>query len=240
MKYIKYIILFVITILIIHILSKLYLEYIINDNKRVTKYTYYINLEHRKDRKEETIAELKKIGIDNPIRFNAIKDEKNGHVGCSKSHLAILKEARSKNYPYVMIVEDDIEFMNPGETNRKLNNIINSDLKWDVILLSCGFHSHLNKKINKYTVKVDGCTQTTGYIIKKEYYDTLINHWEEGVKKLIETGDGPEFACDQYWKILQKRDNFILINPVKVYQRKSYSDLIGGVVDYKSLSVKYY
>ena len=72
----KYIILFIITILIIHILSKLHLGYIINDNKRVTEYTYYINLEHRKDRMKETIEELKNFGIDNPIRFNAIKDEK--------------------------------------------------------------------------------------------------------------------------------------------------------------------
>lgn len=236
----KYIILFVTTILIIYILSKLHLGYVINDNKRVTQYTYYINLEHRKDRKEETITELKNFGIDNPIRFNAIKDEKNGHVGCSKSHLAIIKEARSKNYPYVMVVEDDIEFMNPDETNRKLNNIINSDLKWDVILLSCGHHSDLNKKINKDSVDVDGCTTCTGYIVKREYYDTLINHWEEGLKMLIKTNESNKYACDQYWKILQKKDNFILINPVKIYQRESYSDLVGGVVDYKKLSVKYY
>ena len=235
----KYIILFVITILIIHILSKSYLGYVIRDNKRVTKYTYYINLEHRKDRKEETIIELKNFGINNPTRFNAIKDKKNGHVGCSKSHLAILKEARSKNYPYVMVVEDDVEFMNPDETNRKLNNIINSDLKWDVILLSCGYHSDLNKKVNKDSVKVDGCTTCTGYIVKREYYDTLINQWEEGLKMLIKTGKG-QYVCDQYWGILQKKDNFILINPVKVYQRLSYSDLVGGEVTYKNLSVKYY
>ena len=233
----KYIILFVTTILIIYILSKLHLGYIINDNKRVTQYTYYINLEHRKDRKEETITELKKFGIDNPIRFNAIKDEKNGYIGCGKSHLAILKEARSKNYPYVMVVEDDIEFMNPDETNRKLNNIINSDLKWDVILLSCGYHSDLNNKINTYSVNVDGCTQTTGYIIKKEYYDTLINHWEEGLSKLIETKDEPKYALDQYWKILQKRDTFLLLTPLKVVQRESYSDIQGGILNYEELMI---
>jgi len=235
----KYIILFVTTILIIYILSKLHLGYVIRDNKRVTKYTYYINLEHRKDRMEETITELKNFGIDNPIRFNANSTGK-GHPGVLRSHLAILKEARSKNYPYVMVVEDDIEFMNPDETNRKLNNIINSDLKWDVILLSCSNTSNLNKKINKDSVKVIGEGQTTGYIIKKEYYDTLINHWEEGLKMLIKTGDSNQYACDQYWKILQKKDNFILINPVKVYQRESHSDLVGGVVDYKNLAVKYY
>ncbi len=138
-----------------------------------------------------------------------------------------------------MVVEDDIEFMNPDETNRKLNNIINSSQKWDVILLSCGYHSDLNKKINKDSVKVDGCSQTTGYIIKKEYYDTLINQWEEGLKMLIKTGEG-RYACDQYWNILQKKNNFILINPVKVYQRLSHSDLVGSALSYKDLSVKYY
>jgi len=234
----KYILAFIIVLLIIHILSKIYNKFIINDNKKVTEYTYYINLEKRKDRKKETIQELKNFGIDNPIRFNADSTGL-GYPGIGRSHLAILKESRSKNYPYVMIVEDDIEFMNPDETNRKLNNIINSDLKWDVILLSCGYHSDLNKKINKDSVNVNGCTQTTGYIVKKEYYDTLINHWEEGLKKLIETDEG-QYVCDQYWHFLQQKDNFLLINPVKVYQRNSYSDLIGGVIDYKSISVKYY
>ena len=236
----KYIILFIITILIIHILSKLHLRYVINDNKRVTQYTYYINLEHRKDRMEETITELKNFGIDNPIRFNAIKYKKNGHVGCSKSHLAILKEARSKNYPYVMVVEDDIEFMNPDETNRKLNNIINSSLKWDVILFGCSNHGDLNKKINKDIVKSNVCNSTTGYIIKKEYYDTLINHWDEGLKMYIKKGPGKGYACDQYWHSLQQKDNFLLINPSKVIQRKSYSDLQGGIIDYKNIMVKYY
>ena len=55
----------------------------------------------------------------------------------------------------------------------------------------------------------------------------------------IKTGRGM-YACDQYWKILQKKDNFILINPIKIYQRLSHSDLVGGEVTYKDISVKYY
>ena len=51
-------------------------EYEETNSEEPTKYTYYINLEHRKDRMKETIEELKNFGIDNPIRFNAIKDEK--------------------------------------------------------------------------------------------------------------------------------------------------------------------
>ena len=110
-------------------------------------------------------------------------------------------------------------------------------LFWDVILLG-GNNFPPYQKINEDCIKVNNCQTTTSYIVKQSYYDTLINHWEEGLKKRINNGGG--YACDQYWKILQKKDNFILINPVKVYQRESYSDLVGGKVNYKYLAVKYY
>ena len=44
--------------------------------------TIYINLLSRTDRKEHIESELKKLGITNPTRFNAIKME-NGALGCS-------------------------------------------------------------------------------------------------------------------------------------------------------------
>ena len=37
-----------------------------------------------------------------------------------------------------------------------------------------------------------------------DHDDVLINHWVEGLDKLIRTYDYPKYACDQYWKILQK------------------------------------
>ena len=56
---------------------------------------FYINLEHRKDRKEHVENELKKIGL-NGQRFNAIKT-KNGAIGCSMSHLRLLQDAHKNN-----------------------------------------------------------------------------------------------------------------------------------------------
>ena len=64
----------------------------IND---ILKSNYYINLEHRKDKNEINIKELKKIGINNPNRFNAIKKD-NGAIGCYMSHLEVLKKAKKK------------------------------------------------------------------------------------------------------------------------------------------------
>jgi len=76
------------------------------------KHAYYINLEERPDRKDQVIQEFKKIGINNPERFNAIKCA-SGAVGCSMSHLKCLLNAKKQNWEHILIVEDDITFLNP-------------------------------------------------------------------------------------------------------------------------------
>ena len=199
----------------------------------VKKYTYYINLEHRKDRNQETLKELKSFGINNPIRFNAINEDV-GLIGCAKSHLEVLKIARKKKLPYVLIFEDDVKFLDPNITENSLNSVLQMDIDWDVIILG-GNNYKPYTKINEDCIKVENCQTTTAYLVKQSYYDTLINHWEEGLSKLIETKDEPKYALDQYWKILQKQDTFLLLTPLKVIQRESYSDIQGGNVDYEEL-----
>ena len=203
------------------------------DSSDILKNTYYINLEHRRDRKEDTLRELKSFGIHNPIRFGAIKEE-SGAIGCSKSHLEVLKIARKNNYPYVSVFEDDVKFLDPYLTAETLNNVINSGINWDVILLG-GNNYPPYEKINNDCVRVENCQTTTGYLVKQSYYDTLINHWSEGLSKLIETNDGLTYALDQYWKILQSKDNFLLLTPLNVVQRESYSDIEKKDVNYTNL-----
>ena len=84
----------------------------------------YINLEHREDRKNQIESELKKVGFNNYQRFNAIKNEK-GYLGCSESHLECLKLARAQNYPNVIILEDDFEFLiDKNEFHLILNHLL--------------------------------------------------------------------------------------------------------------------
>ena len=196
----------------------------------VTEHTYYINLKHRTDRNRDTLRELQLFGIHNPTRFDAIKDDF-GAIGCSKSHLEVLKIARKNNYPYVTIIEDDIQFLNPQKTIQSLNNILNSKIPWDVILIG-GNNYPPYQKINDDCIKVENCQTTTGYIVKKSYYNTLINHWKKGLNLLIKTGDEPKYSLDQYWKPLQKSDTFLLIYPLNVTQRESYSDIENDIMNY--------
>ena len=59
-------------------------------------HTWYINLEHRTDRKDQIEAELNKMGIV-AERFPAIYDSF-GALGCSMSHLAVWQTSKQREY----------------------------------------------------------------------------------------------------------------------------------------------
>ena len=67
----------------------------------------------------DTLKELKSFGINNPTRFDAIKEDI-GAIGCLKSHLEVLNIARKNNLPYVLIYEDDIKLLDPDITIKTL------------------------------------------------------------------------------------------------------------------------
>ena len=124
-------------ILIILIIKKYNFEKFTNNNDIVN--IYYINLEKRRDRKKNIETELKKLkNLKNfkfkINRFNAIKSDIHGGIGCSKSHIEILKIAKKNKLPYVIIIEDDIEIKN--NKIEKYFNIFKNLKKWDVIILS--------------------------------------------------------------------------------------------------------
>jgi hypothetical protein len=69
---------------------------------------FVVNLERRPDRLEKVKKELEYIGWDYEI-FKAI--DTNSYMGITRSILEIITIAKERNYPRVMIIEDDIGFM---------------------------------------------------------------------------------------------------------------------------------
>jgi len=187
------------------------------------KHVLYINLKSRPDRRQHVEQQLKLIGV-NANRFNAIKNE-NGAIGCSLSHLKCLSIAKENNWPHVMIVEDDIKFLDPSLFTRQFNNFIDSGISYDVILVA-GNNIPPYEKVNDISIKVTRCQTTTGYIVKQHYYDTLINNMKTGVLRLMkEPLNHRLYAIDKYWFQLQEKDNWYLITPPSVTQREDYSDI---------------
>lgn len=196
--------------------------------------TLFINLEQRTDRLEHALAEFTKMGI-NAERVNGVK-LKNGAVGCSMSHIKCLELAKSRDYEYVFICEDDITFTNPELFKENLAKFYaNDEINWDLLVVG-GNNVPPYQQVEDYCARIFYCQTTTGYIIKREYYDTLIANFKESVYKLIQNpANKREYALDIYWKKLQVQDFWYMITPPTVTQYESYSDIESRNVNYDFL-----
>jgi len=198
------------------------------------KNTLYINLDHRPDRLEHVTKELTLMGITGE-RMKATKME-NGAVGCTLSHIKCIELAKTRGLEHVFICEDDIQFTNPTLLVDNLTKFYqNPNIQWDVLIIG-GNNCPPYTQIADYCIKVERCQTTTGYIVKKHYYDTLINNFKESVKNLLrEPTNKFTYALDKYWQKLQQSGNWYMITPLTVIQYEDYSDIEKRMVDYKPL-----
>lgn len=200
------------------------------------KNVFYINLEHRLDRNVNVQQQLDTIGLSSVAqRFNAIKME-NGAIGCSMSHLALLKNAVKKRFDHILIVEDDIQFLNPELFKTQFNLFLKTHgNNWDVILFA-GNNIPPYEKIDETCVKVNTCQTTTCYLVNGHYIEKLMDNVRTGLTNLLHTPQHHSlYAIDKYWFNLQKIDRWFLIVPLTVVQREDYSDIEKKVINYKNI-----
>jgi glycosyl transferase family 25 len=199
--------------------------------------TMVINLDERRDRWSHALEEFAKIGIPSPQRVSGIRREK-GTLGCTLSHIHCLEEAIRQNYESVFICEDDITFTNTIvllESYREFMEKVN--IKWDVLIVGgnpCPPYARLPQ--TDKCVRVVNCQTTTGYIVKKHYYNTLLQNFRETADKIQK---GENAHIDIHWKHLQGKDRWFMLFPLTVVQYKSYSDIEKRVVDYGHLMLDF-
>jgi glycosyl transferase family 25 len=197
------------------------------------KYTFYINLESRPDRKIYVEQQLNNIGI-NATRFNAVQMN-NGAIGCSISHLKCIQLAKENKWDHILIVEDDITFLNPTLFVRQFNSFLKNHKNFDVVLLA-GNNVPPYYKIDDTCIKVQRCQTTTGYLVKSHYYDKLINNYRDSIGKLMREPEKKiNYAIDKYWFNLQAIDNWYLIIPLTITQKEDYSDIEKRPTNYRHL-----
>jgi GR25 family glycosyltransferase involved in LPS biosynthesis len=162
---------------------------------------FYINLDHRTDRKTEIEGELEKMGLVGE-RFPGIPTRP-GIIGCGYSHLGVLKEARKRGYSNVLIFEDDFQFLVEKKVFWDYMKDVLADLpSYDVIML--GYN--IQKMVESRTISVNKILEAqtaSGYIVHSKFYDALINLYEEAMPLLESTGQHWLYANDAVWKKLQ-------------------------------------
>jgi hypothetical protein len=216
----------------------IYLRYIKIENFSVNPINkidgvVYINLENREDRKKIIKEEMDKMGIpENKIhKVSGVFIPKNGHKGCVQSHILALQMAKMNNWDTTLILEDDAELnVSEEEFKNKLSNILDflKDKEWDVIMI--GKANTVEKENHNDIIKLKSGTTSTGYIIKKHYYNKLLdlfidcnNHMT--IDKWGESGDWEPNALDQRWEKLQKEDNWYGFKKDLLKQRNIWSTI---------------
>lgn len=174
--------------------------------------TFVISLKERDDRRKKVSAELKSQKISFQF-FDGIKDE-NPVYGCTASHVGVIKIAKEKKLPYVLIFEDDAKFVRPF-------NIPKVPQNWDMLYLG----SCVNKIYDEYYYRWKKCCcwYAHAYIVNEQMYDRIIEgasaNWD---KVLID-----EYYCEY----LHPHINAYTVYPTMVTQGEDYSDILKTSLD---------
>lgn len=179
----------------------------------------YINLDHRTDRRFQIESELLKyFSPDKIVRLSAVLDTSHGGIGCTKSHIAVLKMAMTHGWKNCLVVEDDA-IWNKFETGYPILEKLVSN-PFDVIVFGSVFANY-----NLDTFKLHSSQTTTSYLISQQYYPVLLRNFSDGLSGLIRTRNYPIYALDQYWKRIQPIHNWFCVIPSLMIQREGYSDI---------------
>jgi glycosyl transferase family 25 len=196
----------------------------------------YINLDKRKDRDDEIKEEFKRLQIPSNkiMRFKAIEN-KEGAIGCTMSHIEVIKLAKQNKWNNILVLEDDFNFINDIDFINNVFKLFFSIFKndWDVINLSRGFYQSFTDINIKYFSKVNDVSTTSGYMVNNTIYDKLIENFEEGCGLLKQNPRTHELYCiDRYWTKLLSESRWYIFTPSIGYQRTGFSSIGNIVVDY--------
>ena len=158
------------------------------------------------------------------------------------SHLEVIKKAKLTGARYIIIFEDDFEFLVSRETfltnlEQLFQQVENDGFDFKIVMLAYNANNRFenaNENENANNNLLDSSTDVqtcAGYLVNSKYFDELIACWEEGIKMYQETGKNWIYCCDQYWKKLQKEKWFLFKTRIGK-QRAGFSDCGRKFVEY--------
>lgn len=187
----------------------------------------YINLDKRTDRRDEIENEFKKLGIPESkiLRWSAFEVSP-GSLGCSISHLAVLRHIATlpESIQTIIIFEDDFQFIEDLELVKKsLIKFLSypRDI-WDMILLSYGIRR--SEYVDELISRTYESYTTAGYMINRSALPRILENYRQGVEGLMKTGWSGYFI-DNYWNHLAVTGRCFYFNRHLGSQRNSWSDV---------------
>src|SRR6266566_6886907 len=181
-----------------------------------------INLDKRLDRWERVQSRFVENGIDRVVRFAAL-DGRSLDIpstwqsfprayGCLQSHLAVVKEARKKAQPSVLIFEDDV-VLAPNFNTKFATCVEQVPADWDMLFFGA-IHGQPLIKVADNLIRVTHSLSTYAYAMKQTIYDGFIEANRKAINVLDENTRG-----------LQKLFNCYCFMPHLAWVEEDYSDV---------------
>ena len=190
---------------------------------------YYINLNHRTDRKVNIEKQLSNLDLNSVHRIEAILNE-NGALGCAQSHLKVLSTWKRLPQRLLFVCEDDCEFnVDRREVEDLVEEFLNNPFL-DALCLAYNAKNGINISRN---LMITSNTQTLCcYVLKAHMVEPMVSIATESVNRLANGDPKKVAAIDVVWKQLQK--NYMFALPIKraAKQSASFSDIEHTDVDY--------
>lgn len=201
---------------------------------------YYINLDHRVDRKEQILEEMKRMDIPESRieRISAVNTKEFGILGCGLSHKKTLERFMESDEQIAIILEDDFQFVQDKQyTHFLLEYPFQKQVKFDIIMLAGKIKEEKTTDFF-FLKKVLDAQTTAGYMITREFAPKLIESLTESTNLLEDwwkkhNEKKHEYCLDIYWKKLQPENNWFVYFPKLGIQRESYSDIEQKVTNYR-------
>jgi len=184
---------------------------------------YCINLDKRTDRWAQAQTEFKKLGIENDvIRWTGV-EHPNGNLGCTLSHLNLIKKCKEEGLNNVLIFEDDVLFV---ETDIKLLEKAFKDLKsigkWDLFYIGVTMCPRSGRfiRITDRILKTNFAFTTHAYAANAQAFDPMIEAWNRSISggyNIVDT------VLDNH--IVKKRGQSFVMDPIYAIQQPGLSNI---------------
>lgn len=189
----------------------------------------YINLDHRSDRREDFENEMHALGVSWHNRHSATLAHP-GALGCSLSHLQVLKHWEATPGRLLLVCEDDARFVASRSELDALIEEFTASPHLQVLALAYRTAWHI--PISDRLAASADIQTTAAYVAKPEIVPDLVAAFEDSVRGLRDGASARTAALDKVWKRVQKKRLFAIPRKKCVIQRAGFSDIQEALTDY--------
>lgn len=193
----------------------------LNDLGRVV----VIGLREREDRWKRCVEIFTQHGVSPVIHYETEKDYNDLHRHYMKDFKQMLRTVKGAN---VVFFEDDFELVDGWQ---EVLDRAYRDLPqwWDMLYLGCNLTVDVKKETDNL-VRVMGGWLMHATILSPRFVDFILKEYDHNRIWII----------DEWYRQMAPMRKFYMTYPMISYQRKDYSDFIGGYADYPIFENKYY